>query len=705
MSTHPTFGPGRLSEDFLSTKPDPWILETTAPDDEGHRDAFLGNGWVGQRFGVEGDASCFPARPSQGPSTPSGCLIHGLWNDVGLIDPPLWAVLGYHDGERAFARGVGTWREYRQRLDLRTATLTTELTWDSGQRTSRIVTRAWLSRTRPGVAVIEREVTPSSDGAIRFSDMLDGRVAGSSRAWVARGGVGLEETISLDARLGPRERRVAMHSRVLVEGAAPRITVELDQNDQRSIQRTIHVDVRAGQPVRVTKVVAIATDAESDGPWTAAWNLVEGAARGIARLRAEHEAAWAELWKSRIEVEHPAVQQILNATLYQMYCHLRAGSSWVPGPAGLSANAWGGHVFWDDDLRMFPGVCLLRPELGKCFAEYRHRTLAGAVRNAVAEGYDGAMIAWESAEFGDDTIPHLIYHHQHHVNSDVALTQWWYALIAGDEAYLREKGADVILQSARFWADFAVFNAEEDRYEIRLVCCADEIAGIRDNNAYTSYSAAWTLRLATRVAKRFGRACPKEWEVIADKIWIPFDDAAQRFIEYEGYAGETIKQAGAALLVYPYEMPMPDAVKANTVDYYRQRYPEGNIMMAAAFDGIVDCELGRAGSGWDSFKKLLPHFREPYLLPSESPLNECVSFATGLGGLLQLVMMGFAGIRVRDECLSVTPCVPDELGTVAVRGLHYGGVSFDLVMCGGEATVENAAGEVRVEIGRKQQEG
>ena len=715
------FGAGRLDETYLEQDDpggDPWALETRQPQDAGHRDAFLGNGWMGQRFGVEGDASAYLTDEASLPigAAPSGCLIHGFWDDLNLMAPPHWASLGYHDGQATFARGVGVWSDYRQALDLRTGTLTTEVCWNSGSRVSRILRRAWLSRSRPNVAVIEIEVTPQFDGEICFTDRLDGRSAADAAQWRALGAPDPVHTISLDARFGPRGRWLALHSRLLVlqpaceESPEKQIRSHWFLNDlfypadititagERWVERVLKLPARAGQTVRVVKIVAIASDAEAPGPWLAAWNLAESAAGDLAGLRAEHEAAWARLWEHWIEASHPALQRLLNASLYQLYANLRAGSPWIPGPTGLSSNAWNGHVFWDDDLWMFPGVCLLQPELGRCFVEYRCRTLPGALRNAASEGYAGAMIAWESAEFGDDTIPHLIFHHQHHVNSEAALAQRWYTLISGDEAFLREQGLPVILDSARFWASRAVFNEAQGRYEIRRVATADEFAGIRDNSASTNYSAAWTLRLAARLARRYGLACPPEWETIADRLWIPYDEPNQRYFEYEGYAGEVVKQADTALLIYPYEMPMPEAVKANTLDYYRTRYPDAAIMMSAAFDGIVDCELGRAERAWDSFLRLLPHFRQPYLLASESPLNETISFLTGLGGLLQLALMGFAGIRIHEEGLLVQPCLPAQIGRLAIHGLHYRGVSFDLILQDGQASVANPSAPITFPI-------
>ncbi|SDT94471.1 Trehalose and maltose hydrolase (possible phosphorylase) [Verrucomicrobium sp. GAS474] len=672
------FDPGRLAADWLEKQPasgDPWILETTDPTDPGHRDALLGNGFLGQRFDRSGEAS----RNASGPyPVPGGCLIHGLWDDLALMPPPRWASLALQEGETTFAPGVGEWKNYRQRLDLRTGVLETELDWKNGGRETHITTTAYVSRTRPQVCFLERTLVTNYSGTVRMTDALDGTFIDDARDWRFTPGETSDAPLSIQLRMGPRDRQIAVLSRLSLEGiAAETLAVERRQT-ARSIERTLVFPVEAGRIYRVTKIVALVTDAEAPAPWPHAWALAEGALSDLPTLRREHDAAWAALWEHRIEVPHPGLQKLLNATLYSFYAQLRAGGLASLGPTGLSANCWGGHAFWDSDLWMFPGLCLLQPELARGFAAYRAATLDGARRNARAHGRAGAQFAWESAEFGDEAIPHLVYHHQHHVNSDVALAQWWFWKISGDDAFFRGKGSEIVVESARFWADRVFHNREKDRYEIRGVCCADEFAEIQDNNAYTNYSAVKTLELAAAVLAARGEAVPPSWRGIIAKMWIPFDIANQRYIEYEGYDGQTIKQADAALLIYPYEMPMSDTVRANTVDYYRAKYPPASIMMGTAFDGIVDCQLGRAESGWASLEKLLPHFREPYLLASESPSNEVLSFATGLGGLLQLVMMGFGGIRIREDGLQVEPALPRALPWMRLKGLCYGGVFLDL---------------------------
>ncbi len=680
------FGPGRLTAEWLNDNAgtDPWLLTTSDPFDEGHRDAFMGNGFIGQRIGVTGDAADYGDGRFQ--TTPSGCVVHGLWNEIALMPPPNWALLEYHDGDAAFTKDAGEWLGFEQQLDLKRAILTSSVNWQNGAKRTRIESRFHLSRSRPNVAVLERSIIPEFDGSVSVVDRIDGDFIDD--ATDRRSHVPDDPTseMSLELTMGPRKRRVALQSILLLNGTEDCSCEPFPQ--ERSVARQISFRVRPGERYCVTKIVALSTDAEAPNPWSHARMLVRGAAQDPSRLECEHVEAWAEIWQHWIEVPHPRLQSILNATLYQLYSNLREGGRWSLGPAGLSGNAWKGHAFWDSDLWMFPGLAVLNPVLARDFVDYRGDTLDGARRNARAEGHDGAMFAWESAEFGDETIPQLVYHHQHHVNSDVALAQWFFYLVSGDDDFLRDNAADVIIESARFWVSWAEYNAEQDRYEIRRVCCADEFAEIQDNNAYTSYSAVKTIRLAQRVGEILGIELPENWDEVASKMWIPFDEKEQRYLEYEDYAGQTIKQADTSILVYPYEMPMSDEVKANIVDYYRSKYPKGNIMMAAAFDGIVDCELGRNESGWESMLRLMPHFRAPFLLVSESPKNDCISFQTGLGGLLQLVLMGFAGIRLHESELVVRPCLPPELPWMHIHSMCFEGETFDLKIEGPEYTID-----------------
>ena len=83
--------------------------------------------------------------------------------------------------------------------------------------------------------------------------------------------------------------------------------------------------------------------------------------------------------------------------LYHLYSFINPNTYFGLSPMGLSGTGYNGHVFWDMDLWMYPGILAIDPNLGQSLVEYRYQRLDQAVFNAYINGYDGAMYPWESA--------------------------------------------------------------------------------------------------------------------------------------------------------------------------------------------------------------------------------------------------------------------------------------------------------------------
>ncbi len=148
------------------------------------------------------------------------------------------------------------------------------------------------------------------------------------------------------------------------------------------------------------------------------------------------------------------------------------------------------------------------------------------LQRALAMGYRGALYAWESAGSGDDVTPPTVRmpdgrearvfagEREHHVSAAVAWAAWHYWSWTGDDAYLRDAGAEVILETARFWASRGRMEAD-GRFHIRHVVGPDEYHDDVDDNAYTNGMAAWNLQRSAEVARRMARAWPERWAALA----------------------------------------------------------------------------------------------------------------------------------------------------------------------------------------------
>ena len=96
---------------------------------------------------------------------------------------------------------------------------------------------------------------------------------------------------------------------------------------------------------------------------------------------------------------------------------------------------------------------------------YRYHSLPGARRKASGNGYPGAQFPWESAETGDEVTPTWVPHFsdpkklvriwtgdiQIHITADIAYAIMQYWRVTGDDAFLRDYGAEMILDGACFW--------------------------------------------------------------------------------------------------------------------------------------------------------------------------------------------------------------------------------------------------------------
>src|SRR5207244_3158148 len=104
-------------------------------------------------------------------------------------------------------------------------------------------------------------------------------------------------------------------------------------------------------------------------------------------------------------------------------------------------------------------------------------------------------------------LPILTGLQEHHIVADVAWAIWRYWQATGDEGFLAESGAEILVETARFWASRAR-RGRDGRYHIARVIGPDEYhEGVRDNaftNALARSNLERALELAEQHEKRLG---------------------------------------------------------------------------------------------------------------------------------------------------------------------------------------------------------
>ena len=296
---------------------------------------------------------------------------------------------------------------------------------------------------------------------------------------------------------------------------------------------------------------------------------VERAIEDVNGAIAEHRDAWLARWKaSDLRVEgDPAAQRALRFAIYHLSSAANPDDDRVSiGARGLTGAAYKGHVFWDTDIFMLPFFILTYPEAARALVMYRYHTLSGARAKAARLGYRGALYAWESADTGEEMTPPFVVapdgeivriltgEQEHHISADVAFGVWKYWEATGDERFLVDAGAEILIETARFWASRAE-REEDGRYHIRGVIGPDEYHETVDDNAYTNGLAQWNLeigegsyeaRSAQRwpeqwraLSRRLGLEAeePRRWLQVARELYTGFDERTGLFEQFRGYFG------------------------------------------------------------------------------------------------------------------------------------------------------------------------
>jgi trehalose/maltose hydrolase-like predicted phosphorylase len=454
-------------------------------------------------------------------------------------------------------------------------------------------------------------------------------------------------------------------------GSEPELIHEMWDNNMHLAK--FKKNLKAGTTYHFAIAGASITTAQHDDPLNEAERYVIYAKlQGTQKLKDFHNAAWDELWKSDIIIEgDDASQRDVHAAMYHLYSFVREGTAYSPSPMGLSGLGYNGHVFWDTELWMFPAILVLHPEMAKSMIEYRFQRLAQAKHNAFAHGYKGAMYPWESAATGNEETPvwALSGPFEHHITADVAIAAWNYFAVTQDTSWLREKGFPIIKECADFWASRVEKNGP-GKYDIKNVVAADEWAENVDNNAFTNAAAKANLRYAVMAANILQEHVDSEWIEVEKNIPI-LKLSNGVTAEHATYHGEKIKQADVNLLAYPLsEITDPKQIKKD-LEYYESRIGEGSPAMTHAIFTILHARLNEPAKAWKAFEQsFIPNKKNPFGVLAETAGGTNPYFATGAGGFLQSVLMGFGGLDITPGgIVQVKTSLPSTWKSLTITGV------------------------------------
>jgi trehalose/maltose hydrolase-like predicted phosphorylase len=464
-----------------------------------------------------------------------------------------------------------------------------------------------------------------------------------------------------------------------------------------------------GDTARLDRIVGVFTSRDAPKPAeTATDHFTAIRTRGFPVIVRAHVEAWSQKWEAA-DIQIVGDEKAQRAIRFAIYHLISAGNPTDEhvsiAARGLTGEGYRGHVFWDTEIYMMPFYLFSDPSAARALLMYRYHTLDGARRKARAHGYSGALYAWESADTGDEVTPKTVVmpdgqqlailtgEQEQHISADVAYAVWRYWRVTGDDEFMVSAGAEILVETARFWASRARMGGDGHAH-IRGVIGPDEYHQTVDDNAYTNTMAIFNLERAAetvmtlnekgsaewrRVSSRLALAEEelKTWRTVASKLVTGFDPTTELFEEFAGYFGleeidiaalrdcatpievwlgpektrrsKVVKQADVVALSALLWEDWPQSVHETNFRYYEPRTAHGSSL-SPALHALVAARLGDSALAQTYFRQAC----DIDLANSMGNTADGVHMGA-LGGLWQAIVFGVAGLRAQEDGILLDP--------------------------------------------------
>jgi alpha,alpha-trehalose phosphorylase len=291
------------------------------------------------------------------------------------------------------------------------------------------------------------------------------------------------------------------------------------------------LDAPAGHAVTFTKWLAYHFGPEDadDLADRAGLTLERARASGYAAALGEHQRQALDFWeRSDVVLEGRAgSQQALHFSLFTlMQASLRSEGHGLPAK-GLTGTGYEGHYFWDTEAYVLPFLIHTSPHVARSLLMHRVRMLPDARRRAREVGCAGALFPWRTINGEEASAFYAAGTAQYHIDADIAYALDQYTRVTGDTEFMFRYGVELLVETARMWADLGFFSARRGgRFVINKVTGPDEYTTVVNNNLFTNLMAAENLRLAASYVDRVRTESPPDYRRLVDRTRLATDELA-----------------------------------------------------------------------------------------------------------------------------------------------------------------------------------
>ena len=659
----------------------------------------LGNGYLGMRGCPE----------EGGPNTENSTLINGFYETSPIVYPEDaygfaktgQTIVGVTDSKtiKLFVDDEPFWLpnanllRYDRRLNMKSGTLDREILWETPAGKQVLITsRRLVSFANRHVAAISYRVTLLNAAA---SLVISSEMAAPEPGAHADPNDPRQTRIFAGRVLHHRtsyakDRRIVLcHA---TEKSRLTLTCATDHMLETSCpyahkvsytedfgQVAFTIEARPDCPINLTKFMIYHTSPTASAEelcGRAEWTMDRVATQGFQQLLSSQEQYMHDFWRrsdvrvrdireERTKRSTVEIQQAVRFNLFHiLQASARAEDTGVPAK-GLTGQAYEGHYFWDTETYLLPFLIYTSPRIAKNLLTFRYKMLPQARARARQLGHRGAMFPWRTIS-GEEASPYYAAGTaQYHINADIMYALRKYVQATGDEAFLQDCGAEMLVETARLWLSLGFYSdAKGGKFCVNSVTGPDEYNTVVNNNAYTNLMARENLRYAAQTVEALRATDPdaystlvhktalepsevEAWIRAADSMYVPYDEKLKiipqddSFLDREPWDFKNTPHDHYPLLLFYHPLNI----------YRKQVIKQADVVLAMFL-------LGDAFSAEE--KKRNFEFYDP-LTTGDSSLSSCVEaiIATQVGDIEKALRYGVAALlmdladvggNVKDGC-------------------------------------------------------
>ncbi len=615
--------------------------------------------------------------------------------------------------DEPFDMRYGTIRHHERTLDMRRGVLTREVLWESPSRrlvrvrstrlvsfTQRSILAIWYqveAVDKPLRVVIQSELVANEELPVTSADP---RVAAAlEHPLVSEQHLAGETRAQLIHRTRSSGLRVATACEHVLHGDHDYEPNTFIQPDRARMTIGAHLD--PGERLGMTKFVAYGWSSQRTLP--ALRDQVDGALSAVVHtgwddLAKEQEQYIQDFWDGA-DVQVDGDEMVQQAVRFGLWHVLQAGAR-AEGRAilakGLTGPGYDGHAFWDTEQFVIPVLAATAPYAARDALVWRRSIMDLATERAQTLKLKGAAFPWRTIRGQECSAYWPAGTAAFHINADIAVAAARYVFWTGDEEFDRTTALELLVQTARLWADLG-YHGDDGRFHIDGVTGPDEYSAVVADNTYTNLMAALNLRYAADVCDRW----PQEalamdvttqeratWRSADETMAVPFD--AERNVHqqdrgsterevwdfestaaledyplllnypyFDIYRKQVIKQADLMLAMHWCGDRFTLEEKARAFEYY-DPITVRDSSLSACTQAVIAAEVGHRELAHDYLTEAaLMDLRD-----LEHNTGDGVHVASLAGAWLALVC-GFGGMRDHGGQLSFSPALPKRLSRLA----------------------------------------